>query len=208
MAEQFGAKGPGAPKAFTAGKTPTPAADKTVRAADKTPGPRRGFFVKAAAVVIGGIVGLFPLLTGLVVFSDPWRRKSAGGKWYLVGSIDALKAGVPQRVAILGNRRDAWSEYRDEPIGAVFLVAGPGKKTVEAFNSTCPHLGCSVGFQPAKDCFVCPCHTSAFNLQGQTLNPVSPRSMDSLECEVRKSGEIWVKYEDFVSGTSHKIPKA
>ena len=201
MAEQFGAKGPAAPKVSAAGKTP-------VSAADKTPAPRRGFFVKAAAVVIGGIVGLFPFLTGLVVFSDPWRRKSAGGKWFLVGSIDSLKAGIPQRVAIVGTRRDAWSEYRDEPIGAVFLVAGPGKTKVEAFNTTCPHLGCSVGFQPAKDCFVCPCHTSAFNLQGETLNPVSPRNMDSLECEVRKSGEIWVKYEDFVSGTSHKIPKA
>jgi menaquinol-cytochrome c reductase iron-sulfur subunit len=181
---------------------------KSAAIATPDPAPRRGFFVKGAAIVIGGIVGLFPFLTGLVVFSDPWRRKSAGGEWFLVGSIDSLKAGIPQRVAILSTRRDAWSEYRDEPIGAVFLVAGPGKAKVEAFNSTCPHAGCSVGFQPARDCFVCPCHTSAFSLEGQTLNPVSPRNMDSLECEVRKGGEIWVKYQDFVSGTSEKIPKA
>ncbi len=174
----------------------------------KEPGPRRGFFVKGAAVVIGGIVGLFPFLTGLVVFSDPWRRKSAGGQWFAVGSIDSLKAGVPLRVAILGTRRDAWSEYRSEPIGAVFLVAGPGKTKVEAFNSTCPHAGCSVGFQPARDCFVCPCHTSAFSLDGVALNSVSPRNLDSLECEVRGSGEIWVKYQNFLSGTPHKTPKA
>jgi menaquinol-cytochrome c reductase iron-sulfur subunit len=170
--------------------------------------PRRGFFVKAAAVVIGAVVAVFPLLAGLVVFADPWRRKSGGGQWYLVGSIESLKAGVPQRVAIRGDRRDAWSHYRDEPIGAVFLIAGPGKTKVEAFNSTCPHAGCSVGFQPARDCFVCPCHTSSFDLAGKTLNPVSPRDLDALECEVRKGGEIWVKYQDFISGTPHKIAKA
>lgn len=169
--------------------------------------PRRGFLYKAAAVAIGGLVALFPL-SGLVVFSDPWRRKSAGGQWFLVGSIDSLQAGIPQRVQILGTRRDAWSEYRNEPIGAVFLVAGPGKTNVAAFNSTCPHAGCSVGFQPARKCFVCPCHTGAFDLKGGALNSVSPRDLDSLECEIRNSGEIWVKYQDFLSATPFKIPKA
>ncbi len=191
---------------------PSPASRN--HAAPRPPGPRRGFFVKAAAVVIGGLVGLFPFLTGLVVFADPWRRKSAGAQWYRVGSVESLKPGVPQRVAILDTRRDAWSEYRDEPIGAVFLVletgktATSGKPSVEAFNSTCPHAGCSVGFVPARECFVCPCHTSAFALDGAPLNAVAPRGMDRLECEVRGSGEIWVRYEDFVSGTPEKIVKA
>jgi menaquinol-cytochrome c reductase iron-sulfur subunit len=183
-------------------------ANPNVGAARSAPTPRRGFLYKAAAVVIGSLVALFPFLTGLVVLSDPWRRKGAGGQWFQVGSLDALKPGVPQRVQILSTRRDAWSQYRDEPIGAVFLVVGDNKSDVSAFNSTCPHAGCSVGFQPARNCFVCPCHTSAFALNGEALNAVSPRAMDSLDCQVRGSGEIWVKYEDFRSGTPFKIPKA
>jgi menaquinol-cytochrome c reductase iron-sulfur subunit len=153
-------------------------------------------------------VALVPLLAGVVVFCDPWRRKSAAGAWFQVSTLDALKANIPQRVQIIGDRRDAWSHHKNEPIGAVFLVAAPGKTSVVAFNSTCPHAGCSVGFQPAKTCFVCPCHTSAFGLDGTALNAVSPRDMDSLECEVRGSGEVWVKFQDFLSGTPFKIPKA
>ena len=86
MAEPSRATSAGAPKNVALKNAPP-----------NDPPPRRGFFVKAAAVVIGGIVGLFPFLTGLVVFGDPWRRKSAGGEWFLVGSIDSLKAGIPQR---------------------------------------------------------------------------------------------------------------
>ena len=169
---------------------------------------RRNFLAKAGAVVIGGIVGIFPLLTGLVVFLDPLRRKSADGKWFLAGSLEALQAGVPLRVTLFDNPRDAWSEYRNEPIGALFLVASTGKTAVTAFNTTCPHAGCSVGFQPARDCFVCPCHTSAFDLSGKPISPVPPRGMDTLECEIRSSGEIWVKYQDFVTGKPEKIAKA
>jgi menaquinol-cytochrome c reductase iron-sulfur subunit len=185
-----------------------PAPRPTDPAVKPAPQPRRNFLAKTGAVVIGGIVGIFPFLTGLVVFSDPLRRKSAAGKWFLAGTLEALQAGVPLRVTLFDNRRDAWSEYRDEPIGAVFLVAGQGKTAVTAFNTTCPHAGCSVGFQPARDCFVCPCHTSAFDLSGKPISPVPPRGMDTLECEIRNSGEIWVKYQDFLTGKSEKIAKA
>ncbi len=169
---------------------------------------RRGFFVRIAALVISGLVGLVPLAVGLVTFLDPLRREGTGGRWFRVGSLSSLEPGAPERVTILGDRRNAWTEYRQEPVGAVFLVAEPDGKSVKAFNATCPHAGCAVDFQPAKECFLCPCHTSKFNLAGQAISAVPPRDMDSLECQIRDGGEIWVKYEDFLTGTAHKIPKA
>jgi len=169
---------------------------------------RRPFLVRAAALVIGAVVGVVPLVVGLITFLDPLRRQGAVGKWFRVGSVAALRAGVPERVTIIGDRRDSWTDYRQEPLGAIFLVAEPDGKGVKAFNATCPHAGCSVAFQPAKDCFLCPCHTSAFNLEGQAISTVPPRGMDALECEIRAPGEIWVKYEDFLTGTSDKIRKA
>jgi len=169
---------------------------------------RRSFFVRAAALVIGAVVGVVPLAVGLVTFLDPLRRQGAGAKWFRVGSVDALRAGVPERVTIVGDRRDSWTDYRQEPLGAIFLVAEPDGKGVKALNATCPHAGCSVAFQAARQCFLCPCHTSAFNLEGEPTSPVPPRGMDALECEIRGPGEIWVKYEDFLTGTADKIRKA
>ena len=114
----------------------------------------------------------------------------------------------PSALAIRGTRRDAWSEYRDEPIGAVFLLAEPDGKTVRAYNTTCPHAGCAVGYLAGRHCFACPCHNSEFELNGEPLTKVPPRGMDTLDCEIRGDGEIWVRYQDFVTGTESKTPKA
>jgi menaquinol-cytochrome c reductase iron-sulfur subunit len=159
-------------------------------------------------LVISAIVGAVPVIAGLVAFLDPLRRQGAGGKWFRVGTVGSLKKGVPERVTIVGQRRDGWTEYQQEPVGAVFLVSEPDGEGLKAFNATCPHAGCSVAFQPAKNCFLCPCHTSAFDIEGHAISAVPPRDMDSLDCEIRGDGEIWVKYEDFLTGTAHKIPKA
>ncbi len=129
---------------------------------------RRSFFIRAAAVAIAAFVGVVPLAVGLVTFLDPLRRQGAGGKWFRVGSVDSLDVGEPERVTIVGDRRDSWTDYRQEPIGAIFLVADADGKSVKAFNATCPHAGCSVAFQAARQCFLCPCHTSAFNLEGRS----------------------------------------
>src|SRR2546421_624470 len=47
-----------------------------------------------------------------------------------------------------------------------------------AIAITCPHLGCSYGLDTGGKRFLCPCHGSTFNLEGQVLhgpavNPLS-----------------------------------
>ena len=42
--------------------------------------PRRGFLTKTLAIVIGGIVALFPLVTGLAFFADPLRKRKKTGR--------------------------------------------------------------------------------------------------------------------------------
>ena len=61
-------------------------------------------------------------------FFDPLRRQAAGSESFRVGSLDALETGVPERVPIIGDRRDGWTDYRQEPVGAMFLVADAGRK--------------------------------------------------------------------------------
>lgn len=47
-----------------------------------------------------------------------------------------------------------------------------------ALYRKCTHLGCSVPWDPARGQFVCPCHASAFEANGEVLNPPAPRPLD------------------------------
>jgi Rieske Fe-S protein len=47
-----------------------------------------------------------------------------------------------------------------------------------ALSLICSHLGCSVIWDQAKDQFLCPCHSSAFDKFGNVINSPAPRPLD------------------------------
>jgi menaquinol-cytochrome c reductase iron-sulfur subunit len=169
---------------------------------------RRSFLKKACAIILGGLAGLVPLGSGLILFLDPLRRKSEGGQAILVASLSALpEDGTPRRFPVIASHTDAWNKSPQTPIGAVYLRR-MGEKKVQALNMVCPHLGCPVEFKPELQGYGCPCHDSAFALDGRINNPSSParRGMDELEVELRNGTEIWVKFQNFQAGEAKKIP--
>jgi menaquinol-cytochrome c reductase iron-sulfur subunit len=188
-----------------------PEAIPSPSASSFTSQPRRNFFAAAMAIVIGAIVMVFPLAAGLLPFFDPLRRKTAGRR-VRVASLEAVPDdGVPHPFAIVADVVDAWTLLPDEPIGRVYLLRKNGEKTVEALSATCPHLGCMVGYDAAQKLFRCPCHTSAFDVDGKRrldISKVPPRNMDRLECTVDEKGEIWVDYVNFKTGLDKPIPRA
>ena len=103
----------------------------------------------------------------------------------------------------------AWNRMPEVPIGAVYLRRTPDHK-IKAFNVVCPHLGCPVDYDPASKGFSCPCHNSAFGLDGRISNPQSPsaRGLDELPVEIRNDNEIWIKFQNFRASTKEKIPLA
>ena len=48
-----------------------------------------------------------------------------------------------------------------------------------ALSLICTHLGCSVRYNSEEKQFICPCHSSAFDLEGNVLNPPAPRALDA-----------------------------
>ena len=169
---------------------------------------RRGFLKKASAAVLGGLAALFPAAAGLAVFVDPLRRKSQNGGAVLVASLNALpEDGVPRKFAVISSHIDAWNRTPEARIGAVYLRR-INQKTVQAFNVVCPHLGCSVEYKPEGNGYHCPCHNSTFALDGKINDPKSPspRGLDTLEVEIRNETEIWVRFQNFRTSTSEKIP--
>jgi menaquinol-cytochrome c reductase iron-sulfur subunit len=187
---------------------------------------RRNWIVEWSAVAFGALVGLIPLLVGAITFLDPWRRRTglpksrqaAGGGpgqegFVRVAALDGLTVGgPPQRFPVIADHVDAWNFIPNQPVGAVFLQR-VADHDVRCFNATCPHAGCSVSLQ--DDAYLCPCHNSAFNLDGTKRtsgsgreNP-SPRSLDSLPVDAEKlqANEVWVEFMNFYTGKHEKIPK-
>ncbi len=181
------------------------------RPADSPP-TRRGFMAQFLAAAIGCLVGAVPFVSGLLFFLDPLmrQRKKGRGDGFLKMPItlDALEIeGAPQLVKIAMDRVDAWSTYRNQPVGAVYLRRTDEDKVV-AFNQRCPHLGCAVDYRPAHHDYFCPCHTSNYELSGEKINDIPPRGLDALNVEIRNKTEVWVKFQNFRATTPEKIPVA
>ena len=172
--------------------------------------PRRNFLVEFWAVLIGGVVGMVPSLAGLAVVLDPLRKsKGAGAEMVRIAPIDAVPDdGVPRKFPVVKPKKDAWTYSPNERVGAVFLVRAQGSETVEAFNVVCPHAGCFIGYDEANDLFQCPCHTSAFNLDGSIIAPSpSPRGMDRFSDTKVEDGWVMVPFVNYIPGKHEKIEK-
>lgn len=173
---------------------------------------RRGFLVKFAAGAIGVVLGIFPVAAGALTILDPLiGKKKTKGKKIRVATIEQLPDdGTPIRIPIVADLVDAWNREPNQPIGAVYLRK-VGDQVI-AFNAICPHLGCFVGYTGGDNVFLCPCHTSAFELDGARIKPSpSPRDLDKLvvdEDRLADTGEIWIEFVNYYTGKEERIPKA
>jgi Rieske Fe-S protein len=172
------------------------------------PDPRRGFLVKALALLLGAAAYLTPVLAGVASFLNPLRQKRQAGQFMRLATLEALPSdGTPLKTTITMDRVDAWNRVANQPVGAVFLrLVDKDKKEVRAIHVVCPHAGCFITFDAQKRGFFCPCHNASFDIEGQRLDATSssPRDLDSLECKVEGS-EVWVRYENFRTGVAEKI---
>ena len=173
------------------------------------PPPRRSFLYQSAAFVVSAMVALTPLAAGLAFFADPLTRRrasmkgaSADGFLPVAKTADLPEDGTPVRFALVADKIDAWNLFRQQTVGTVFLRKIAGQ--VLAFTDVCPHLGCKVDYKSASSSFFCPCHASAFDLDGHRTNNIPPRDMDQLDYR-EEDGVVWVKYASFKTGQAEKV---
>jgi cytochrome b6-f complex iron-sulfur subunit/menaquinol-cytochrome c reductase iron-sulfur subunit len=163
---------------------------------------RRGALQTIAAVT--GAAGVCALAVPTVRFLvEPAIAGAGGGRWIKTLPADSLPEGEPKRVALVADRRDAWTLEKDVELGAVWLLR-KGSDVV-AWSTVCPHLGCAVDKSSTGSGFNCPCHDSAFGPEGQRLNGPSPRGMDTLATKV-EDGVVHVEFQRFRQGTPEKEP--
>ena len=189
-------------------------ANQNIRVANQPPDerPRRFFLWSALSVMIGAFLTIVPLVPGIGVLLSPLcQKKKKGGERIRITTLEALRGKtLPLRFPVIAARRDAWNQYPPEPIDGVYLLpqgtAADGSINPPlAFSATCPHLGCAVDFADAQKQYRCPCHTSAFDIDGVQLFGPSPRGMDPLTVKI-ENGEVWIIYQRFEIGKKNRIP--
>ena len=80
--------------------------------------------------------------------------------------------------------------------GGTYVVMLRDDGSLTAFTTTCPHLGCAVDLGPDGNEFKCPCHTSAFGLDGEKKGGPAKRGLDPLPVD-EKDGRVLVTFKRF-----------
>jgi len=181
---------------------------------DGTEIKRRCFFGLLMGLVAGVAAFCVPIYAGVKAVIFPLKQKGMGGRFYPLTTLDNLSA-EPQKFPIVDDVVDAWVTVPQKTIGNVFLrkVRVDDQDQVFAFQTLCPHAGCTIGVKTMENpktkntetMFACPCHVAHFDLEGRRLDekPDSPRDMDALETKI-ENGKVLVRFEVFAFGTSEK----
>jgi Rieske Fe-S protein len=153
------------------GACPIPPSDT-----EETP-DRRAFLGWVAGASIGA-TALFS--TAMVSTAVMPPDRSIEGKTKVgrlaVGRVDELEVEQP-----------VLAEYGDD----VLYLIKKSDEEINVFDAACPHVACKLSWNPDTSEFDCPCHASAFDIDGTLLYGPAPRDMYAAEFEI-EDGEIVV----------------
>jgi cytochrome b6-f complex iron-sulfur subunit len=97
-----------------------------------------------------------------------------------------FKAGKPADYAAGGVE----TKYRETR--GVWIVCQPhaGRSRIIALRTACTHLGCITLWQESEQRFRCPCHGSAFTMEGVNVEGPAPRPLDRCAIRLADDGRI------------------
>jgi cytochrome b6-f complex iron-sulfur subunit len=113
----------------------------------------KGLGIIAALEVIGFITAF--------IISGKSRNVSSPKQLVEAGPVDSF--GLNSVTAFMGGR---------------FYLARLADAGFIALSLRCTHLGCAVSWEEEKKRFICPCHSSAFDISGEVLNPPAIRALN------------------------------
>lgn len=102
--------------------------------------------------------------------------------------------------------KDRWSAPEDATKGldSPFETAH-STPVLTVLSPICPHLGCEPQWQGDQHLFVCPCHHSVYQINGNRISGPAPRPMDQLPVRIAPDGSISILYEQFAIGVAQKV---
>jgi Rieske Fe-S protein len=163
----------------------------------------RRTFLKVGVGAVGAGVACISAApaVGYVLFPLDAQVTSGGEEFVVVGKRKMFNAETPVKVDVYADVKDAWNRQKNVRLGSCWVIERDGD--LVAFSTTCPHLGCAIDFDPEATKFKCPCHRSAFSIEGKREEGPSPRDMDELSLK-DEDGLVMVMYQRFKQGLEDK----
>ena len=147
-------------------------------------------FLIAGASWICGLIAI-PLARFALL---PQRQQGSQAEWSdmgAVGTFAQLKAPLARPISF--ERRDGWQITAIQQ--TVYLVPTQGAQP-RVLSAACPHLGCTVQWNPQREQFDCPCHGGRYASDGTRLAGPPNRNMDELPSRIQ-DGHLYVQFHSF-----------
>lgn len=157
---------------------------------------RRSFVGFVIALIWTAITGTIGTLAARFV-AAPSASSMLPLNWAEIERFKDIPDGNPTKREVVVKQDSGWAHFNSAR--SVWIVRHDREVTV--FSATCPHLGCTV--EASGPGFVCPCHGSAWNADGDKLSGPTPRDLDLLESRI-EGDTLKVRYQDFRQGSSQK----
>jgi len=140
---------------------------------------RRSFY-SAAIAGLGTIIGaVLAIPAAAYLLLKP--KAAAKSQWVDAADLNSLQVGKPEEVVFRRSRVDGWRVLNEK---ATAWVVRTDAQNVIAYSPSCTHLGCAYHWDEASKNFICPCHTSAFSIDGKVLAGPAPRPLDRFSTRV------------------------
>lgn len=140
---------------------------------------RRTFYILLINGIMGVIGAALAIPAAVYLLFPPQARKAS--TWVKTADLSTIPAGKPTEISFQRSRADGWQVVTEK--ATAWVVKQPDNQVI-AFTPNCTHLGCAYHWDDPSHTFICPCHTSAFSIDGKVLGGPAPRPLDRYAVKV------------------------
>jgi menaquinol-cytochrome c reductase iron-sulfur subunit len=140
---------------------------------------RRSFQQIVIAALGAVISGAMAIPAVAYLFATPKSKRKSG--WIEAGDIAQVPLNSPEEVVFRRTRIDGWKTSAERT--SVWVIKRSPSEVI-ALAPQCTHLGCAYHWSDSSKTFECPCHTSAFSMDGKVLSGPAPRPLDRYDVKL------------------------
>jgi menaquinol-cytochrome c reductase iron-sulfur subunit len=140
---------------------------------------RRSFYL-LGIYALWAIISIALAIPAVIYLLIPPRTRKGGG-FVDATDLTRLPLGQPEEIIFRRVRSDGWKVTTEN---ASAWVVRASDHSVTAFAPQCTHLGCAYHWEASQNCFLCPCHTSTFSVDGRVTGGPAPRPLDRYQVKL------------------------
>jgi cytochrome b6-f complex iron-sulfur subunit len=146
--------------------------ENNIKSPEKEPATSRRSLLTKLWVLLG-IVALAELFSLVFAFFKPRKQKISAVNRDAIIIAGPLESFLPGTVTAF--------------VRGKFYLARLADGGFLALSRTCTHLGCTVPWVATENKFICPCHSSEFDITGEVISPPAPRALDIYQVTIENN---------------------